>query len=538
MANRPRRRLAPLVTVVLAVAVAGPALAAGEADPTFGTGGVQTLDRDHPAAHVEVLPNGSLIVMGVQPPTGPPAPGPARTMISRLHTNGAVDPGLHIVRTTTGVDLGLRGDGRMLLLDVGRVWSFHPSGAPDTSFGGGDGIADLAPALSANTLEVLPGGGLLVGGRWCCASGRSQLGLARLLPDGSPDPAFGTGGLVHTDVAESARIESVSLDSAGRIVVAAMGDTAAFPCDNFGTESEYVARYLGEGTLDGSFGAAGFVSLPDEPANCTSGTMRVAVQGARILAYDRQDLTALRPDGSIDTAFGSSGRISSIPGTDLELLADGRILTGGAPSVEAQAPLPNSCEIFGVVTGAIQVRRFTAAGKPDPTFGTEGVSTVDLPPVVKSGEGYTSHFVGGDLEPFPDGGVAASAEVDRRNYDTETCFGESLTATPEGYHLARLLDVVPCTITGTAGADTLVGTAGRDVICGLGGNDVVSGGGGPDVVYGGGGNDRLSGDAGKDLLVGGAGHDLLEGGNGIDVFYGGPGVDVCLAIQERAVDCP
>jgi subtilisin family serine protease len=71
----------------------------------------------------------------------------------------------------------------------------------------------------------------------------------------------------------------------------------------------------------------------------------------------------------------------------------------------------------------------------------------------------------------------------------------------------------PCTITGTAAADTLVGTPGDDVICGLGGNDVISGGAGSDLELGGGGNDSFKEDAapnGADRFVGGPGADLVD----------------------------
>ena len=83
----------------------------------------------------------------------------------------------------------------------------------------------------------------------------------------------------------------------------------------------------------------------------------------------------------------------------------------------------------------------------------------------------------------------------------------------------------PCTITGTAGADTLRGTGGDEVICGLGGDDVIEGGGGGDALMGDAGNDRLAGGDGDDTLYGGDGDDSLDGERGRDVLSGGAGVD-------------
>jgi FG-GAP-like repeat/RTX calcium-binding nonapeptide repeat (4 copies) len=83
----------------------------------------------------------------------------------------------------------------------------------------------------------------------------------------------------------------------------------------------------------------------------------------------------------------------------------------------------------------------------------------------------------------------------------------------------------PCTITGTAGADTLVGTPGDDVICGFGGKDRLEGRGGSDRLLGGEGVDTLLGGDGHDELDGGNGNDVLEGGNGNDQLVGGAGRD-------------
>lgn len=91
-----------------------------------------------------------------------------------------------------------------------------------------------------------------------------------------------------------------------------------------------------------------------------------------------------------------------------------------------------------------------------------------------------------------------------------------------------------CTITGTAGNDTLRGTPGRDVICGLDGNDIIRGLGGDDVlrggigndvIYGGDGADQISGANGNDSLYGERGNDTITGGAGNDVLRGGPGQD-------------
>jgi len=82
---------------------------------------------------------------------------------------------------------------------------------------------------------------------------------------------------------------------------------------------------------------------------------------------------------------------------------------------------------------------------------------------------------------------------------------------------------LPCTISGTAGGETIDGTGLRDVICAGGGNDIVRSSGGRDVVYAGGGNDDVAGGLQGDILFGNAGTDRLNGGGGFDLCTDGPG---------------
>lgn len=125
----------------------------------------------------------------------------------------------------------------------------------------------------------------------------------------------------------------------------------------------------------------------------------------------------------------------------------------------------------------------------------------------------------------------------------------SSTRDPNGSNnLAEVVTQATCTITGTAGADTLQGTAGRDVICGLGGADTLRGLGGDDLVVGGDGADKVQGSDGNDELAGGPGNDELKGadgddtlagGAGVDALNGGPGVDTCArdAADPAAKEC-
>jgi uncharacterized delta-60 repeat protein len=84
--------------------------------------------------------------------------------------------------------------------------------------------------------------------------GSTTFAALRLLPDGSVDEGFGTGGLVTTDVGDQGdAATSVALGADGRIVVAGRsGDINA----------DFAAvRYLADGSLDPSFANGGTLTI-------------------------------------------------------------------------------------------------------------------------------------------------------------------------------------------------------------------------------------------------------------------------------------
>lgn len=122
------------------------------------------------------------------------------------------------------------------------------------------------------------------------------------------------------------------------------------------------------------------------------------------------------------------------------------------------------------------------------------------------------------VEPTATGTTTATATASATETDpnaTDNTAAQSTTIT----------NALGCTITGTAGNDTLIGGNGNDVICGLGGNDTINGGNGNDTIYAGTGNDTVDGGNSDDILYGGPGDDGMGGGNGADRLYGEAGND-------------
>ena len=195
-------------------------------------------------------------------------------------------------------------DGKMLEGD-GSVDRFNADGTPDTTFGNQGRAA--VPNARFGSAVVQPDGRVVAAGT----------ALARFMPDGQVDPTFNT-----SDVLPGAIVFDVTLDRAGDILVA--GNYSGGSLSPGARTKFAIARYLPDGTPDGSFGAGGAVTV-NAPNGATG-------EGA--------DAIAVQPDGGvvvINTIYPASGAASVI------------------------------------------VQRFDSKGQIDNTFGTGGAVRPDLP---------------------------------------------------------------------------------------------------------------------------------------------------------------
>jgi murein DD-endopeptidase MepM/ murein hydrolase activator NlpD/Ca2+-binding RTX toxin-like protein len=85
--------------------------------------------------------------------------------------------------------------------------------------------------------------------------------------------------------------------------------------------------------------------------------------------------------------------------------------------------------------------------------------------------------------------------------------------------------LLPVSVLGGAGNDTLIGGAGNDTILGGAGDDLMFGRAGNDQVFGEDGNDAIDAQDGNDSLGGGFGNDLMFGSAGTDLMFGEAGND-------------
>ena len=133
------------------------------------------------------------------------------------------------------------------------AWRVNGDGSPDTSFHAGDGVAVVTasfPAGEAHAVHPLEQGRVLLTG--VTSSGaRRQATAVLLTAGGTPDGSFGGAGVVAFDWGESlpAGPPTSSRDAEGRLVVAA---PATVPDKRIG-----VARLLPTGAFDEAWGPGG-----------------------------------------------------------------------------------------------------------------------------------------------------------------------------------------------------------------------------------------------------------------------------------------
>lgn len=262
------------------------------------------------------------------------------------------------------------------------------SGVLDPTFGaGGVVVASLGPNDEfGEALAIQADDRIVVAGYALAAN--DDFAVARFNLDGTLDTSFGGTGAVVTPIGGDVdRAFAVAVQPDQKIVVAGFRRQE-------GVEAFALARYLPDGTLDPTFDGDGKVvtaigSLEDTAyAIAVQGDGKIVAAGFTRTAQNK-DLALVRylPDGSLDPTFGAAGKaVLPIGGDDeaaaIALQGDGKIVVAGYTSVAGRDLL---------------VARFTAAGVPDATFNGTGFRVVEFGTGNSFGEGVVLEPGGGIL---------------------------------------------------------------------------------------------------------------------------------------------
>lgn len=261
-----------------------------------------------------------------------------------------------------------------------------------------------------------------------CSGSAAECPPDPLASSGGLDPTFGTGGKVLTPFeGADASARAIVQQADGKLVV--VGDT----CDDTACEFALV-RYEPDGTLDTTFGSGGKVLTSFDAADANAGTIVQQPDGKLVVAGDTCGATSCQfalvrydADGSPDPSFGIGGKVitpfdaGDAGAAALVLQPDGKLVAAG--------------QIYGSSAG-FALARYDADGALDPSFGDAGRITSFF------GENGTAVA----LARQPDGKLVAAGFTDNDG---------SSGASPWGFALARY------DVNGTA--DASFGTMGRVV---------------------------------------------------------------------------
>jgi uncharacterized delta-60 repeat protein len=312
----------------------------------------------------------------------------------------------------------MQGDGS-LVLSVGDcgpygtstcvpvIARFDDSGVLDSSFG----TKGEAPAPFTGPVALQADGKILVGGEQCPTADTCHPAVARLMPNGSPDSSFGTSGVATVPIPQTFGTGAVAVLSGGDILVAAASGMRLA-----------VAKLQPDGSLDPSFGSGGISTIPVGSGPCYPKQMTTTSSGGSLIAcdtYNQAALVRLTAGGTIDPSFGSGGSLTAAFAQNATGLsvgpADGSVFAGNNYSdsdIARFQPDGTSDPSFGtagvagplaigsiggviqvsggdLVTGGVScssetyatcdysVERLLPDGSPDPAFGSGGVVASD-----------------------------------------------------------------------------------------------------------------------------------------------------------------
>ncbi|MGK2954514.1 MAG: hypothetical protein ACSLFI_02430, partial [Solirubrobacterales bacterium] len=515
--------------------------------------------------------------------------GTGRSLIRKYLADGTLDPAFgddgKVSTSGSGWDSVAERDGKIIVAgshgNLAEVARFNSDGLVDGSFGtSGSYTFDVEPlklpyntdeptAIDIFALKVLDDGRIRAIGTsyLACQSDCAALMEIGLLADGTPDPDFGDGsgtiGLPQLGKVNWALIEP---DGRAHVVTGSPSESTDYRIDLDLTQTSIEPSGQVEPGSESRYSlpGAGYIGRTTSRALTLDDDGQLLIGGANwIYKLDGNGYEQLAPGVQPNnlrwdvTRF--LGEHAQIEINDLEFDGDGKLLASGG----LNPGCCNGSEKSGFVA------RFLPNGRPDATFGGDGISYAwlgepgvgyDRPPntttlaqtgdsIVIAGQGRRGELTGFNLARF-DAGSAEWPRCDGKladyvgdggpdeiygEYGTFLTFGGN-DRIVGGYHsticagkgndrISSLNDDLSIKAIAGPGNDRVAGSKQRDVLRGGPGRDVIQGGAQDDSIFGGSESDRLFGDGWNDRIFGGSGRDLLKGGSARDQLFGGPGRD-------------
>jgi uncharacterized delta-60 repeat protein len=241
----------------------------------------------------------------------------------------------------------------LLLFSTALFSAIGQPGSLDSSFGN-NGIQTTAfSGQTSFSSTALQGDKVVTAGSvYDPVTNSSDFALARYKSNGSLDSSFGVNGKVTTDFENSDQVIAIAIQG-DKIIMAGYGFTS--------TVDYVLVRYTTNGTLDSSFGVNGKVTTD---ININS----IAIQGDKIIVgggtFAQGFLVRYTADGALDSSFGVNGIAAVYFNPSAIAFQGDKIVVGGS--------------IYNSGDYDFALARYTADGKLDSSFGTNGNVTTDF----------------------------------------------------------------------------------------------------------------------------------------------------------------
>lgn len=364
----------------------------GTLDSTFGAGGIAKTDLggDDYAYGMVIQPGTKILLAGT---SSTDFYNPDFALARYNYTDGSLDTtfnGTGILiqnlgnRAAEAHGAAIQADGKIIVAgscDLGfdsavAICRLNPSGDLDTSFGdAGKVISTIGAEHSeADAIALQPDGKIVIAGSAYDDADLQSVMVARFLPTGILDPSFGTNGFVITPLGtNSSSASAIALQPDGKIVVGGQ----ARP----GSDLDFaVLRYTTNGVLDTTWNGTGEVLTGVGPSDDTLNSLKIQSDGKIIAAggsyfppVDKFTMVRYTTTGTLDSSFGSFGRVATEFGSGtldfasgMALQSDGKMVLVG---VDASPALSDE---------DVAVARYTTSGGLDTTFDGDGKTTTPI----------------------------------------------------------------------------------------------------------------------------------------------------------------
>ncbi|HEX8250396.1 MAG TPA: hypothetical protein VF599_19635, partial [Pyrinomonadaceae bacterium] len=264
------------------------------------------------------------------------------------------------------------------------VVRYNADGTLDTGFDG-DGIAtiDVTNSVSASdtaySVDIQPDGKIVLGGTTGGSGTFSDSALVRCNPDGSLDATFNKNGKVILRLPDYEGIRAIKVQPDGKIaVVGNTGKFASFDGSTFINDDFLVMRFNSGGSLDTTFDTDGIAvvlwgAFPDTAADIAlqpDGKIIAAGNYSRSLNRFNTALARFNVDGSLDSTFGTDGKVTTLVESDsstqaVALQSNGKIIIGGSAYDQ-------------LARRDLMLVRYNGDGSLDTGFGIGGIVRTDI----------------------------------------------------------------------------------------------------------------------------------------------------------------